>query len=91
MQIFIETIIYLLAIMGIIICSMSIFDICMYKTICKSSHKIYTSSKSGGKKVEIVIKFENINQSEKEEIINKVKNGDFKDIEEIVNTISIID
>ncbi|MEG2645965.1 MAG: hypothetical protein RSA08_02920 [Clostridia bacterium] len=90
MQILIETVIYLLAIMGIILTSMSFFDICIYKNIAASPHVVYNKRSNVPANVSIIIKFENIDDKKRKIITKKIFKGDFENIEEIVDSIKII-
>lgn len=90
MQMFVETIIYLVAIMGIIFSTMSIFEICLYKKPCKNTYKLY-KLKNDKKRISMMLKFENIEKEEKEEILNKIKNGEYDNIEDIIDDIHILE
>lgn len=90
MQMFVETIIYLIAIMGIIVSTISIFDIFFYKGICRKRDSLYTKNWAGTGKVTLTIKFENITLDKKREIVHRIENGEYENIQDLVDSVDII-
>lgn len=84
-----ETLIYLLAIMGIIFTTMSLFEIFNYKNICQNSYRFLKKNSMKDKRVEIVINVENLTQEEEEEILDILLTGDYTDINDIADSIKI--
>ncbi len=90
MGIFIQTIIYLLAVLGIIITTMSFFESYIYKNNSESQYKFYRKNYMKNKHVEIIININGFNENEENEIIDKIKNGKYENIEEVADEFKII-
>lgn len=87
MQSLIETLIYLLAIMGIIFTSMSFIEIFNYRNY--SSYRLFSKGREKNKKIEIIINMENIDEEEENEIIDILLKGDYTDLEDVVDCVII--
>ena len=83
----IETLIYLLAIMGIILTSISFFEIFNYKNY--PSYRLFNKNSMKNKRVEIVINIENMKEEEEEELIDTLLNGEYTNLEDIVDCVRI--
>lgn len=96
MQSVIETIIYLLAIFGIIIISVSFFDVVIYKNISnniskieENTYKIFSKKELKNSRIEVLINMENVNEEDEIILIDKIKKGDYEKIEDIVDMLEI--
>ncbi len=83
----IETLIYLLAIMGIILTSVSFFEVFNLRNY--SSYKIYEKKSMNKKRVEIVINIENMNQEEEDEVIDTLLNGEYTNLKDVVDCVRV--
>ncbi len=83
----IETLIYLLAIMGIIFTTMSFFEVFSYKYF--STYKIFSKNSMKNKKVEIIINIKNIEEDEEDEIIDILMNGKYTNLEDVVDAVKV--
>lgn len=84
MQLLIETLIYLLACLGIILITASFFSIIKYQGNFIDTYSIFNKK---NKKIELVVKFYNIPEDQKNLVMEKIKKGDYKNIEDIVDKI----
>lgn len=87
MEILIETIVSLLAILGIILVACSFFDMFRYYSIWPIKDK--TSATKNKKRVEVILKLYNVSDDSKEELLNKIKLGEYSDLENLVDNIKI--
>lgn len=86
MQLLIETLIYILACLGIILVTASFF------VIVKSHNNwvdTYTLFNDKNKKVQLTVKMYNLSEKEKQKIISKINNINFKEIEKIADNIEV--
>ena len=83
----IETLIYLLAIMGIIFTSMSFFEV--FSNRYAETYKIFSKNPMKNKKVEVIINLKNIDETEEEEIVNRLVNGEYNNLEDIVDAVKV--
>lgn len=90
MEIFIQTIIYLLAVLGIIFTTMSFFEAYIYKNISDNTYKFSRKNYMKNKHVEIIININGFNEKDEIDIIDKIKNGKYENIEDIVDVFKII-
>ncbi|MNI42105.1 hypothetical protein D3C73_963820 [compost metagenome] len=86
MEILIETIIYLLAIFGIILVFTSSYEMIRYTNILKNTYSLFNRK---AKRVEIIVRVYDLDEEEKNNLIEKIKNGDYEKIEEIVDDVKI--
>lgn len=87
MQSLIETLIYLLAIMGIIFTSMSFIEICNYKNY--SCYNVFNKGRDKNKKVEIIINLKNMDEEEENKVVDRILKGEYKDIKEFVDCVRV--
>lgn len=87
MQSLIETLIYLLAIMGIIFTSVSFIEIFNYRNY--STYRIFSKNGMKNKRVEIVINIENMDEEEEDDIIEMLLKGEYTNLEDVVDSVRI--
>lgn len=87
MEYFIETLIYLLAILGIIFTSISFYEMFDLNKYINNTYRIYSNNSLDSKKVEIIVKLYGIDEVEEESIVNVLKDDD--KIKNISNKIII--
>lgn len=90
MNTFVETLIYLFAIMGIILTTMSFFDMFNYKDLANNSYKLFGKNSMKPKRVDIVITIQGYNEEESEQLVDKILDGNYDRIEDIVSTVDVI-
>ena len=83
----IETLIYLLAIMGIIFTSMSFFEV--FSNRYTQNYKIFSKNNMKNKKVEVIINLKNIDEKEEEEIVDVLINGEYNNLEDVVDAVKV--
>ncbi len=83
----IETLIYLLAIMGIIFTSMSFFEV--FSNRYTQNYKIFSKNNMKNKKVEVIINLKNIDEEEEEEIVDVLINGEYNNLEDVVDAVKV--
>ena len=84
-----ETLIYLLAVLGIIFTSMTFFEMFFYNGINNKSYRIFTKNKVGKKKIEVIIKLNNVSDKTEENITKLIKNNELINLREISDVITI--
>ena len=87
-----ETVIFLVAIVGIILTYVCFLDV--YENEYLNSNYLITNSKNKkgeNKNIQLIIKMNGYSKYEKEYIINKIMYGKFDNIEDFIDTIEIID
>lgn len=84
-----ETLIYLLAVLGIIFTSMTFFEMFSYNNIVNKSYRIFSKNKKGKEKIEIIIRLNNIDENKEKEITELIKNDTFINLREISDVITI--
>lgn len=92
MEMLVETIIYLIITMGLILVVGSFFDVFRYNSILNDTYKkyiCYDRRKEKEKFVEIIIHINNYESDEKEEILDKIKNGKFDDLNSIIDYLKV--
>lgn len=89
MEIFIETMIYLLAILGLILTSISFCEMFNKEKYENNIHRIYKSNKNKDGKVIVTIKLDNISEEIEDKILDKIKNENSFEILEYVDDIYI--
>lgn len=87
MQILVDTIIYLLASLGIILITTSFLSNIRYLNIWNSTYKFFKNNNI--KKVEVNVKLYNLNEEEQQNIIEKIKTGNYSNIDEITDKLDI--
>lgn len=89
MQTFIDIIIYFIAIMGILITTISFFDRYTYSDNLIYCKKIYTKKNSDDKFIEIIVNTKNLSNIESEKLLKAIKKGEYTNIEDLVDSIKI--
>lgn len=84
----IETLIYLLAIMGIIFTSITFIEIFNYSNY--SSYNLFCKkTKDDEKRVEIIVNMKNLTEEEEDELLDILLTGDYTDLEKVVDTVRV--
>ncbi len=84
----IETLIYLLAIMGIIFTSITFIEIFNYSNY--SSYNLFCKkTKDDEKRVEILVNMKNLTEEEEDELLDILLTGDYTDLEKVVDTVRV--
>lgn len=84
-----ETLIHLLAIMGIIFTTVSFLGIFNSNIIYQNSYRFCSRNNMKDKKIEIVICVENLTEEEEAEILDTILTGNYTDIKDITNSVKI--
>ena len=87
-----ETVIFLVAIVGIILTYVCFLDV--YENEYLNSNYLITNSKNKkgeNKNIQLIIKMNGYSKYKKEYIINKIMYGKFDNIEDFIDTIEITD
>lgn len=85
MECLVNSLIYLLAIMGIVFTTMSFWEMFRIKSSDKIEERIYGK---GNKKVQIIVVLEEENE-ESDALLSKIRSGDAINLKENANTIII--
>lgn len=84
----IETLIYLLAIIGIIFTSITFIEIFNYSNY--SSYNLFCKkTKDDEKRVEILVNMKNLTEEEEDELLDILLTGDYTDLEKVVDTVRV--
>lgn len=86
MQCLIDSLVYLVATLGIIFTTMSFYDMFFYG---KRTYRIYSKVANEDKNVEVVIKLRNLNDKEEEDIVKMIRESESVNLKEIANCIII--
>ena len=91
MQYFLDSIIYLLAIMGIIFTTITFLEVFVQKNVINNRYQIFSKNynKNSNKKIEVVIHIENLNEIEEEKLIKEIKEKNENNLKEIATSILI--
>lgn len=90
MEYLIETLIYLLAILGIIFTSISFYEMFDLKKYINNTYRIFTKSNiNEDKNVEVIIKIKGLDESEEDKLIKCIKDNETINLKEISNKIII--
>ncbi len=89
MQILLDSIIYLLAVMGIIFTTISFFEVFVQKRIINNSYRIFINNNENNKNIEVIICIKNLDEEEENELIEKIIKSKNINIEEIANSVII--
>lgn len=89
MQVLLDSIIYLLAVMGIIFTTISFFGMFTQKRIINNSYRIFTKNNENNKNIEVIICIENLDINEEKELVEKISNEKSINLKEIANLITI--
>lgn len=89
MQILLDSIIYLLAVMGIIFTTISFFEAFVQKRIINNSYRIFINNNENNKNIEVIICIKNLDEEEENELIEKIIKSKNINIEEIANSVII--
>lgn len=87
MESLVETIIYLIAILGIIFTSMSVFTMFTDRNII--TYKVFKKRKAKQKSIEVILKFNEIDDEEQKNVIDMIKNGNYNNIQEVIDVLKI--
>ena len=86
----IETLIYLIAIFGIIITSISFYEMLDLKKYINNTYRIFSKKNNDkNKKIEILIKIKGLDELEEKDLIENIKNNEGINLKEISNNITI--
>lgn len=89
MQIFFNSCIYLLAILGIIFTTITFFEMILQKKTISYGYRIFKGNNENNKKVDIVIHIQNLNKKEEDLLVEKILKKQDMNIKEIATSISI--
>lgn len=89
MQCLLDSLIYLLAIMGIIFTTITYLEIFNQKNKYCNSYRIYSNLKNKKERVDIIIKLQNVDEEKEQEIVNYIKENKNINLKEIADSISI--
>lgn len=91
MQCLLNSIIYLLAIMGIIFTTITFFEMFIQKKTINNSYRIFNKNNEDNNKerVEVVIHIENLDEKEEEKLVKKIVEKNEINLKEIATSISI--
>lgn len=90
MECLIETLIYLLAILGIIFTSISFYEMFDLKKYINNTYRIFSKNNfNKDKDVEVVIRIKGLNDLEEKKLINHIKSNKTINLKEISNKIII--
>lgn len=89
MQSLVETLIYLLAVMGIIFTTMTLFEMFTYNKIINKSYRIFNRKSKEPSRIEVVFRVKNMEEEEEKELEKEIKEKDEIKLKEIANTIII--
>lgn len=90
MQLFVETIICLLAILGIIYTTITLFEMFIQKKQINNYYRIFNkNNENNNKKVEIVIHIKNLDKKDEDLLVKKILNNKEIDLKEISTAIII--
>ncbi|MDD3304465.1 MAG: hypothetical protein PHP54_06090 [Clostridia bacterium] len=84
-----ETLIYLLAILGIIFTSMTFFEMFTGNNTMNKSYRIFSKKKKRKEKVEVVIKLNGIKEEREKELTRLIQEEENVNIKEIADIITI--
>lgn len=84
-----ETLIYLLAVLGIIFTSMTFFEMFFYNDTNNKSYRIFSKNKIRKEKIEVIIKLDNVSDKTEENITKLIKNNELINLREISDVITI--
>ena len=87
MEYIIETLIYLLAILGIIFTSISFYEMFDLNRYINNTYRIFSKDDDENNKIEIIVKISGLNELEEENLVKKIK-GD-NNLKELANKIII--
>ncbi len=86
MQCLIDSLVYLVATLGIIFTTMSFYDMFFYG---KRTYRIYSKTSNEDKSVEIIIKLKKVNEKEEEEIVKMIQESECVNLKKMANYIII--
>lgn len=90
MEYLIETLIYLLAILGIIFTSISFYEMFDLKKYINNTYRIFSkNSIDKSKNVEVIIKLKGFDEIEEKELIDHIYNSESINLKEISDNIII--
>lgn len=90
MEYLIETLIYLLAILGIIFTSISFYEMFDLKKYINNTYRIFSkNSIDTTKNVEVIIKLKGLDEIEEKELIDNINNNKSINLKEISDNIII--
>lgn len=90
MEYLIETLIYLLAILGIIFTAISFYEMFDLKKYINNTYRIFSKNNiNKNKNIEIVIKLKGFDEIEEKELIDNINNNENINLKEISDNIII--
>lgn len=85
----IEIVIYLLAIMGIIVTTMSVFEVFSNRNLVMKNYYIFGKENNKEKYVQLILKTEGLEEEEIDSIIDKLKYANYEFLDEIVDKLEV--
>ena len=89
MQSFIDILIYFIAITGIIITTVSLFDKYTYSDDLIYSKKIYMKSYAEDKYIELIVNTKNLSNKEINNLLKVIKKGEYTNLDDVVDSIKV--
>lgn len=89
MQYFLDSMIYLLAILGIILTTITFLEMLIQKRTIQNSYRIFHKNNENNKNIEVVIHIENLSEEEEKNLVKKINENQEIKIREIANSIVI--
>lgn len=89
MQYFLDSMIYLLAILGIILTTITFLEMLIQKRTIQNSYRIFQKNNENNKNIEVVIHIENLSEEEEKNLVKKINENQEIKIREIANSIVI--
>lgn len=89
MQILLDSIIYLLAILGIILTSITFFEMFTQKRIINNSYRIFTVNNENNKNMEVIVYIENLDENEEKILIDDIKKNKCIKLDETITSVII--
>lgn len=90
MQCLLNSIIYLLAIMGLIFTSMTFFEMFIQKKTINNSYRIFSNNnENNNKRIEVILQIEGLDKNEEENLIKSIIEKKDINLKEIATSILI--
>lgn len=85
----IEIVIYLLAIMGIIVTTMSVFEVFSNRNLVMKNYYIFGKENNKEKYVQLILRTEGLEEEEIDSIVDKLKYANYEFLDEIVDKLEV--